>query len=66
VRRGDPERIYQAQRAGFLTRLTRSLRVRPDRAEALIADLERDAPELGLRRGSVEFRREADRRAEYL
>jgi hypothetical protein len=46
VRRADPERIYQAKRAGFVARVAD--RAGQDRAEALIATLEREAAPLGL------------------
>ena len=61
MRRADPERIYHAKRAGFVTRIAD--RVGRKRAEALIAALEREAASLGLNRGSAEFWREAERRA---
>ena len=60
MRRADPERIYQAKRAGFVARIAD--RVGRERAEALIAALEREAASLGLGHGSVEFWREAERR----
>jgi hypothetical protein len=61
VRRADPERIYQAKRAGFVARIAD--RLGQERAEALIAAVEREAASLGLQRGSVECWREAERRA---
>ena len=61
MRRADPERIYQAKRAGFVARIAD--RIGHDHAEALIAALEREAASLGIDRGSVEFWREAERRA---
>ena len=61
MRRADPERIYQAKRAGFLARLADS--IGQERAEALIAGLEREAASVGLEHGSDEFWREAERRA---
>jgi hypothetical protein len=64
MRRGDPERIYQAKRMGMIARLSSPRTgIGAERAEALVATLESDADSLGLRRGSIEFWREADRRA---
>jgi plasmid stabilization system protein ParE len=60
VRRADPERTYTAKRAG-LARIAE--RIGQERAEALMASLEREAASLGLDRGSGEFWREAERRA---
>jgi hypothetical protein len=52
TRRGDPGRIYQAQRAGVLMRLTRSERVSELEAEHLIARWEREAEATDRKRGS--------------
>ena len=60
MRRGDPERMYQAQRAGAVERLARA--VHRERVEAVLDLLEAEAPALGLERGSPEFWREAERR----
>ena len=61
MRRADPDRVYQAKRAGFVARIAD--RIGQERAAALIAGLEREAVSLGLDRGSMEFWREAERRA---
>ena len=61
MRRADPERIYQAKRAGFVARIADG--IGQERAEAPIAALKREAASLGLQPGSVEFWREAERRA---
>jgi hypothetical protein len=61
MRRGDPERIYQAQRAGTVERLARM--VSRERVEAVLDALEAECAALELDRGSPEFRREAERRA---
>ena len=51
-RRGDPERIYEAQRAGIYARLTQSERVELLEAEHWIARWERHAEATGRARGS--------------
>jgi len=57
VRRLDPERIYQAKRAGFVAPVAH--RIGTDRAEAVIAaTIVRDAASLELARGSAAFWRE--------
>ena len=61
MRRADPKRIYQAKRAGCVARIAD--RIGPERAEAIIAALEREAAPMGLERGSAAFWREAERRA---
>lgn len=63
MRRADPERIYQAQRAGFLARMVTARRMPQERAEAVLHALEAECAALGLERGSPEFWREAERRA---
>lgn len=55
MRRGDPERIYAAQRAGILARLTQQERVNAQAAERWIAAWERHAEAIGLHRGIVGF-----------
>jgi hypothetical protein len=55
VRRGDPDRIYQAQRAGVFMRLTRNERVNELEAEQLIARWEREAEAIGRSPGSVDY-----------
>lgn len=55
TRRGDPERIYQAQRAGILGRLTQSERVSAQDAERWISAWERHAEAIGLHRGVLGF-----------
>jgi hypothetical protein len=59
TRRADPERIYQAKRTGFVARIAD--KIGQERAEGLIADLEREAASLGLERGSEAFWRDAER-----
>lgn len=48
--RGDPERIYQAQRAGTFARLTQNERLRELDAEHLIERWEREAEATGRQR----------------
>ena len=48
MRRGDPERIYQAQRAGIFARLTQSERLDELDAEHWISRWERHAEAQGL------------------
>jgi hypothetical protein len=55
MRRGDPERIYQAQRAGIFARLTPSERVDELDAEHWITRWERHAEAEGLSRSLVGF-----------
>jgi hypothetical protein len=55
MRRGDPERIYQAQRAGIFARLTQSERVSELDAEHWISRWEREAESGGLARNAVGF-----------
>ncbi len=52
TRRGDPERIYQAQRAGIFARLVQNERVDELDAEHWIARWEREAEATGRKRGS--------------
>jgi hypothetical protein len=51
MRRGDPERIYQAQRAGILARLTQNERVGEVQAEDWISRWERHAEAEGIAHG---------------
>ena len=62
VRRGDPERIYQAQRIGTIEGVVRRHEATRERAEAVLGALEAECAELGLERGSPDFWREAERR----
>lgn len=55
MRRGDPEPIYQAKRAGIFARLTRQGRVDGRDAEQWISRWEREAERRGLPRTMVEF-----------
>lgn len=55
MRRGDPQRIYQAQRAGIFARLTEQERVNAEAAERWIAAWERHAEAIGLHHGVVGF-----------
>ncbi|MGZ8438510.1 MAG: hypothetical protein ACXWXR_08220 [Candidatus Limnocylindrales bacterium] len=54
-RRGDPERIYQAQRAGIFARLTQGERLNALQAEDWISRWERHAEAEGLSRSTVGF-----------
>jgi predicted RNA-binding Zn ribbon-like protein len=54
-RRGDPERIYQAQRAGIFMRLVSEARLDRFDAEHWIARWEREAEATGRERGSTGF-----------
>lgn len=62
VKRGDPERIYLAQRAGFIERAVSRGEATRERAEAVVDALEAECSALELERGSPEFWREAERR----
>lgn len=55
MRRGDPERIYRAQRAGILARLTQQEHVIEPEAERLIAAWEDHADAEGLSRATAAF-----------
>jgi len=60
--RGDPERIYQAQRAGFHGPLSGYSEYRRRRVKAVLDALEAECASLGLRRGSPAFWQEAEGR----
>lgn len=53
--RGDPERIYQAQRAGIFARLTQQAPVNGREAEQWISRCEREAEGRALPRSVVGF-----------
>jgi hypothetical protein len=55
MRRGDPERIYQAQRAGIFGRLTQSERVNALQAEDWISRWETHAEAERVSRTTVGF-----------
>jgi hypothetical protein len=55
MRRGDPERIYQAHRAGIFARLTQNEGVDELDAEHWISRWERDAEAQGLAQTTVGF-----------
>jgi hypothetical protein len=55
MRRGDPERIYQAQRAGVFARLTQNERVHELDAEHWISAWERHADGQGIERRGHSF-----------
>ena len=55
TRRGDPERIYQAQRAGIFRRLVDAERLDKLDAEHWIARRERKAEDIGRPRGSTGY-----------
>lgn len=59
TRRADPERIYAAQRAGTVARLTD--RLGPTRAEALVARWEAEAEIRGVGRDTRAYWSEAER-----
>ena len=54
-RRGDPERIYQAQRAGIFQRLVTSERINELDAEHWISRWEREAEASGRARSTATF-----------
>jgi len=62
MRRGDPERIYFAKRAGFLGLFGGYSEDRRRRAGAVLDALEAECASLGLQRGSPAFWQEAERR----
>ncbi len=62
MRRADPERIYVAQRAGFLEGVASRHEETRERATAVLDALEAECEALGIERGSPEFWREAERR----
>jgi hypothetical protein len=55
TRSSQSGRIYAAQRAGMLGRLTRNERVGEREAERLIALWEREAERIGRQRGSTHY-----------
>jgi hypothetical protein len=55
TRRGDPERIYQAQRAGVFMRLVSYERLSRFDAERWIARWEREGEATGRERGSAGY-----------
>lgn len=55
MKRGDPERIYQAQRAGVFRRLVDAERLSEQEAERLIAGWEHKASIEGLERGGYVY-----------
>ncbi len=55
ARRGNPEKIYHAQRAGMFTRLVSGARLDKDVAEDWIARWEREAKDIGWPRTSSRF-----------
>lgn len=55
MRRGDPERIYNSQRAGILARLTQQERMNELNAEHWISRWEREAEARGLAPTTVGF-----------
>jgi hypothetical protein len=63
MRKGDPERIYQTQRAGFLEGVVSRHEATRERAEAVVDAREAECGTLGLERGSPEFWSEAERRS---
>jgi hypothetical protein len=62
-RRGDPERIRQAQRAGFVARLASARNWDRDRAAELVERLEAEMAREGLDPASPDWYRELERRA---
>jgi hypothetical protein len=63
MRRGDPERIRQAQRAGFIARLGSTRAIDRDRAGQIVAKLEAELTREGLDHASPDWYRELERRA---
>lgn len=63
MRHGDPERIYEAQRIGFVEGVVSRREATRERVEAVLAALEAECAALALEPGSVEFWRQAERRA---
>ncbi len=59
-RRSTPDRIYQARRAAVLSRLIQADHVSEQRAEGIVAELEAEATDRGLRRDSAGFWLDAD------
>jgi hypothetical protein len=60
VRRGDPGRVNQAQRSGFLGRMVEARRVPRERVEAAQDRLEAECEDRAIHRGSSAFWREAE------
>jgi hypothetical protein len=54
-RRGDPERIYQAQRAGLRSRIRDQWRQSDPRADELLNAWEYEASARGLKRGEPTY-----------
>jgi hypothetical protein len=61
MRRAEPDKIREAQRAGTLARLTSGGRISPERAEALLSGWEAEAVERGLVPGSSSYQLEKGR-----
>jgi hypothetical protein len=63
VRRGNPERIREAQRAGFIARLASARNIDRERAEQEVNALEAELDVLGVERDSFRWHQELERRA---
>jgi len=63
MRRGDPDRIYRAKRAGFLARLVSERRLTQERAEVVLMAVEAEIEAEGIEADSPEWHRERERRA---
>jgi len=63
MRRGDPERIRQAQRAGFVARLASARGWDRERASELVARLQAELAREGLDPASPDWYAEMERRA---
>jgi hypothetical protein len=63
MRRGDPERINAAQRAGFVARLASARNIDRERSAMLVEVLETELTREGLDPASPDWYRELERRA---
>jgi hypothetical protein len=63
MRRGDPERIREAQRAGFVARIASARNIGRERATREVEALEAEMTREGLDPGSAGWSRELERRA---
>jgi hypothetical protein len=62
MRRGDPERIREAQRAGFIARLASARGIDRERARRLVETLETELTRAGLDSLTPDWHRELERR----
>jgi len=61
MRRGDPQRIYDAKLAGLRNRVRDAWRVPGDRADALLAEWQVEAAARGLEHGDPAYWSQAER-----